>query len=83
MDLRFDKSLILPSAEIAAVADVYAALASDRPYRRALKPPQIIATLRNMSGSHLNRELVRRFLSILPTYPVGSEVRIRSDDNIG
>ena len=78
MELRFDKSLILPSAEIAAVADVYAALASDRPYRRALKPPQIIATLRNMSGSHLNRELVRRFLSILPTYPVGSEVMIIS-----
>lgn len=78
MEPRYGKSLILPSAEIAAVADVYSALASDRPYRRALKPAQIISTLRDMSGSHLNRELVRRFLSMLPTYPVGSEVEVIS-----
>ncbi len=79
MDSRFGKQLILPAAEIAAVADVYSALASDRPYRRALKPPEIVATLREMAGTHLNRELVRRFLSILPAYPVGTEVVVISE----
>ncbi|MHB0871386.1 MAG: HD-GYP domain-containing protein [Chloroflexota bacterium] len=76
---RFGKQLILPAAEIAAVADVYSALASDRPYRRALKPPEIVATLQEMAGTHLNRELVRRFLTILPAYPVGTEVVVISE----
>ncbi len=80
---RFGKQLILPAAEVAAVADVYSALASDRPYRRALKPPEIVATLREMAGSHLNRELVRRFLSILPAYPVGTEVVVISEKLMG
>ncbi|HEX2922923.1 MAG TPA: HD-GYP domain-containing protein [Chloroflexota bacterium] len=78
LETRVGKSLILPSAEIAAVADVYSALASDRPYRRALTSPQIISTLREMSGTHLNRELIRRFLSILPSYPIGSEIEVIS-----
>lgn len=78
-DERFGKHLILPAAEIAAVADVYSALASDRPYRQALKPPEIVATLRKMASVHLNAELIRRFLSILPTYPVGTEVVIISE----
>ncbi len=78
VESRFGRQFILPAAEIAAVADVYSALASDRPYRRALKPPEIVATLGEMAGSHLNRELVRRFLSILPAYPMGTEVVVIS-----
>ncbi len=38
-------------ARIMAVADVYQALAQDRPYRRALAPAQILRTLREMSES--------------------------------
>ncbi len=72
------KGLMLPAAEIAAVADVYSALASDRPYRPALDPPSILTTLQQMAGTHLNREIVSRFLSILPAYPVGTEVVVIS-----
>jgi HD-GYP domain-containing protein (c-di-GMP phosphodiesterase class II) len=72
------KGLMLPAAEIAAVADVYSALASDRPYRAALDPPTILTTLRGMAGNHLNREIVSRFLSILPAYPLGTEVVVIS-----
>ncbi len=78
MESRFGKQLILPAAEIAAVADVYSALASDRPYRRALTPSEIVAAMREMAGTHLNRELVRRFFSILPAFPVGTEVVVIS-----
>lgn len=77
---RLGKRLILPAAEIAAVADVYSALASDRPYRRALNPPEIVAVLRKTAGTHLNQELVRRFLTILPTYPIGTEVVLISGE---
>lgn len=71
---RYGEKLIVPAAEIAAVADVYSALASDRPYRPAMEPPAIARVMREMAGSHLNMELVRRFLSILPIYSVGSKV---------
>ncbi|MHB1159234.1 MAG: HD-GYP domain-containing protein [Chloroflexota bacterium] len=74
----FGQGLILPAAEIAGVADVYAALASDRPYRKALSAAEITMTLQGMAGSHLNREIVTRFLTILPTYPVSTEVVVIS-----
>ncbi len=75
---HFGRGLILPAAEIAAVAEVYASLASDQPYRRALPAPQIVRILRRSAGSHLNEEVVRRFLSILPLYPVGTQVLVIS-----
>lgn len=74
----FGRGLILPAAEIAAVAEVYASLASDQPYRKALPPTQIVKTLQKAAGSHLNEEVVRRFLSILPLYPVGTRVLVTS-----
>jgi HD-GYP domain-containing protein (c-di-GMP phosphodiesterase class II) len=72
--MRGDHMLLI--AEIAAVADVYDALSSDRPYRPGMTPEQIVETMRGMAGSHLNREIVGHFLSILPVFPVGLEVRI-------
>ncbi len=71
---RFGRGLILPVAEIAALAEVYANLASDHTYRPALPPIRVAATLRELAGTHLNRELVKRFLAILPVFPVGTEV---------
>ncbi len=61
---------------IAAVADVYDALSSDRPYRKALQPEQVIKILHSMAGTELNREILRYFLSITPVYPVGSTVLV-------
>jgi HD-GYP domain-containing protein (c-di-GMP phosphodiesterase class II) len=75
---RFEPGRILLCAEIAAVADVYSALASDRPYRPAMEASEIIATLRQMSGTHLNQEVVYNFLAILPVFPVGTQVIITS-----
>ena len=75
---RFGQRHIIPPAESAAVADVYSALASDRPYRPSMKPEDIITTMHDMAGNHLNRELVARFISILPVYPVCTEVIVIS-----
>jgi HD-GYP domain-containing protein (c-di-GMP phosphodiesterase class II) len=75
---RYGRGLILPAAEIAGVADVYAALASDRPYRQAMAPAEIVNTIQGMAGSHLNREIVTRFLTVLPTYPISTEVVVIS-----
>ncbi|HEX2922924.1 MAG TPA: HD domain-containing phosphohydrolase, partial [Chloroflexota bacterium] len=72
----FGQGLILPSAEIAAVADVYSAIASDRPYRPAMHPQQVIVTMRQMAGTHLNRDVVAKFMTILPAFPIGTDVII-------
>lgn len=64
-------------AEIAAVADVYDALGSDRPYRAGMPPDRIVQTLRGMTGTHLNREILNHFLTILPVFPVGIDVQVR------
>src|SRR5437867_2884387 len=50
-----DRGDIALMAEIAAVADVYDALSSNRPHRPALPPDQVVATLRRIAGTHLNR----------------------------
>ncbi|MDA8217882.1 MAG: HD-GYP domain-containing protein [Dehalococcoidales bacterium] len=74
---RYDPHRILLIAEIAAVADVYSAMASDRPYRPALSPEEIVRSLEEMAGSHLNREIVQQFLSILPPFPMGTWVVVQ------
>jgi HD-GYP domain-containing protein (c-di-GMP phosphodiesterase class II) len=74
---------ILLIAEIAAVADVYDALASDRPYRGALAPEVVVETLQAMSGTYLNAELLEAFLSGLPRFPIGMTVRVTAGPMAG
>jgi HD-GYP domain-containing protein (c-di-GMP phosphodiesterase class II) len=71
-----DRGEICLLAEIAAVADVYDALNSDRPQRAALQPEQVVATLHRIAGTHLNRSIVEEFLKSVPVYPVGLAVYV-------
>jgi HD-GYP domain-containing protein (c-di-GMP phosphodiesterase class II) len=71
-----DRGEIVQLAEIAAVADVYDALCSNRPQRPALQPDQVVATLRRIGGTHLNRAIVEEFLRNVPVYPVGLAVYV-------
>lgn len=70
-------------AEIAAVADVYAALSSDRPYRRALEHYEIIEQLKMMSGHHLSSDIINTLIAMLPLYPIGSQVIFLGGSSIG
>jgi putative nucleotidyltransferase with HDIG domain len=72
---RFDSSRMTLLAELAAVADVCSALSSDRPYRAAFAPADVLTHLRRMSGEHLNAEAVEAFVGIVEMYPVGVHVR--------
>jgi HD-GYP domain-containing protein (c-di-GMP phosphodiesterase class II) len=65
---------ILPMAQVAAVADVYDVLSSDRAWRPALSPSSVASFMRAVSGSMLNASVVERCLGILGSYPAGSEV---------
>jgi HD-GYP domain-containing protein (c-di-GMP phosphodiesterase class II) len=65
---------ITPFGEIAAIADFVDACSSDRPYRRRLPPDTVWAMTRDAAGEQLNREIVERFLKVLPPYPLGTQV---------
>jgi HD-GYP domain-containing protein (c-di-GMP phosphodiesterase class II) len=70
-------------AEIAAIADVYSALSSDRPYRAGLPPDQVMTTLQGMAGAHLNRQLLAELRHLVPSYPVGRWVQVTQGDFLG
>ncbi|MDB5173557.1 MAG: hypothetical protein JWN51_2330 [Phycisphaerales bacterium] len=59
---------------VCAVADVYDAMSSTRPYRKGWAPDRVVATIAGMAGTHLNREAVNAFLSVVAPFPVCSEV---------
>jgi HD-GYP domain-containing protein (c-di-GMP phosphodiesterase class II) len=51
-------------ARIVAVADVFDALISKRPYKDAWAPQHALAELRRLSGSHLDPEVVQAFVQL-------------------
>ncbi|MGQ0649355.1 MAG: HD domain-containing phosphohydrolase [Gemmatimonadaceae bacterium] len=51
-------------ARVLAVADVYDALVSDRPYRQGMTPVQALAEVRRGAGAHLDATLVRLFVEL-------------------
>ena len=52
------------AARIFAVADVWDALVSNRPYRRGLEPRDVKERIRQQSGTHFDPQVVEAFLSL-------------------
>jgi putative nucleotidyltransferase with HDIG domain len=52
-------------ARIFAVVDVYDALTSDRPYRKALPVQEVLAYIEDNTGSHFEPEVVVEFLAMM------------------
>jgi HD-GYP domain-containing protein (c-di-GMP phosphodiesterase class II) len=74
---------IHPFGSFAAVADVYDALASDRPYRSGMPADKACRIIHQSAGGHLNREVVELFGEIVAPYPTGGEVVIESGRWVG
>ena len=53
------------AARLFALVDIWDALSSDRPYRRAWEPGRVLDHLRGLSGSHFEPRLVQAFLQLL------------------
>jgi HD-GYP domain-containing protein (c-di-GMP phosphodiesterase class II) len=68
---------------VAAVADVYDAMSSHRPYRKGWAPDKVVSTIAASAGDHLNREAVDLFVSIVSPYPVCSEVTVLNGAHAG
>lgn len=69
-------------AKIAAIADVYDALTSDRPYRMAMTPNEAIEYLMGGAGRHFDFRMVNAFVKNIVPYPIGTLVRL-SNGNVG
>ena len=64
-------------ARIAAVADVYDAVTSERPYRPALPASVGVAIIEKGAGRDFDPDVAEAFMAVVPAYPVGSEVKLR------
>jgi|SRR5436190_9103273 len=61
-------------ARIAAVADVYDAVTSERPYRPAQSPKLGVDVVNGGSGTQFDPEVVAVFRRLVFPYPVGTEI---------
>jgi len=53
------------SARIVALADVYQALISDRPYRKAYSKKKALDIIKKESGTHFDPKIVKSLLSVI------------------
>jgi HD-GYP domain-containing protein (c-di-GMP phosphodiesterase class II) len=61
-------------ARIAAVAEVYDAIVSDRPYKPGAKPHVAVDIIRAGAGTQFDDRVVEHFCRIVMPYPIGGEV---------
>jgi len=87
--LRYDRcgypsnvagEVLSPLVEMTAIADSYDAMTTLRSYQRPFTPRKAIARLKDVSGTSLHPDFVMRFIESLGPYPVGSLVRLDSNE---
>jgi HD-GYP domain-containing protein (c-di-GMP phosphodiesterase class II) len=69
-------------ARIAAVADVYDAVTSERIYKAPMKPHEGVAIINQGEGTDFDPEVVSVFSRVVMPFPPGSEVEL-ADGRIG
>ncbi|MBV7274546.1 HD-GYP domain-containing protein [Clostridium thailandense] len=67
-------------AQIVAVADVYDALTSDRPYRKALSPNDAVEYIMAHGQTQFNYEVVKAFSKCIVPYPEGTIVKLSNGE---
>jgi putative nucleotidyltransferase with HDIG domain len=66
--------------DMASIADTYDALTTLRSYQSPTTPRKAIGRLRELMGNALHPEYTERFITSLGTYPVGTLVRLDSNE---
>lgn len=67
-------------ARILAVADVYDALTSNRPYRKQCYPNEVIEYMMGCADTHFDYEILKAFLKNIAAYPTGTCVKLSNGD---
>ena len=63
-------------AKIVAIADVYDALTSDRPYKKAYRPDLAFNIMTKFNASHFDANLLQLFFDNVAIYPVGTILKL-------
>lgn len=74
--LGFHKDEIGLFGRIISIADVYDALTSNRPYRKALVPSEAVEYIMGSGGSLFDPDMAKTFVSLVAPYPEGTLVRL-------
>jgi HD-GYP domain-containing protein (c-di-GMP phosphodiesterase class II) len=72
---------ISPLAQIAGIADVYDALTSERPYRKAYKPHEAVEMLMSWGEELFDVNILRHFLLAIAAYPIGSHIMLSNGES--
>jgi HD-GYP domain-containing protein (c-di-GMP phosphodiesterase class II) len=75
-----DGESISKLSRIVAIVDVYDALTSDRPYRRALNPSEAIEYIMANGSSHFDYSMVKSFAKVVIPYAEGTIVKLSNGD---
>ncbi|MBI2222699.1 MAG: HD-GYP domain-containing protein [Acidobacteria bacterium] len=65
---------------VVSIADVYDALRSNRIYRQGLPTARVKAIMAQQDSTAFNRALLRRFINLMGLYPVGTLVRLGTEE---
>ena len=71
---------VSPLVDMTTIADTFDAVTTLRAYRRPSSPLQALAIMDKLSGSHLHPEYLEQFRLALGEFPVGSLVRLVSNE---
>lgn len=67
-------------ARIVAIADVYDAITSDRPYKEGSLPHEAYEIMLSLANTHFDPIILRTFLNQIAIYPIGSIVRLTTGE---
>lgn len=67
-------------AKIVAIADVYDAFTSDRPYKKASPPHEAIEYIMGSAGRYFDFDMVQAFIRKVVPYPVGTLVKLSNGE---
>jgi putative nucleotidyltransferase with HDIG domain len=65
---------------ITAIADVYDAMTTDRPYQKAMASTHALRRLYGWAGTHFHPVYVQKFIQCVGIYPVGTAVHLSSGE---
>jgi len=65
---------------VVSIVDVFDALRSTRPYRQGMATDRIKAIMGQQDSPAFHRTLLRRFVNMMGLYPIGTLVRLNTDE---
>jgi HD-GYP domain-containing protein (c-di-GMP phosphodiesterase class II) len=69
-----------PRAQLLGVADVYQALTHERPWRKAVSPPEALRTILELKVQGFSEEIRHLLVRALTIYPFGTLVRLATGE---